>query len=188
MTDEVETFVSWLREESVRLRNAPVEDAAEGIAERLEQIDSRLGIELAKEPESGEMDLIVTAYSNEALFAIVRDLTSRLVPLPGWRVTALKPARGFDFDISFGKHTVRASELRWRELADVPHGFALIAPQQSSIDIPSGSDGEELAWLVVETGLGEELASRIEHLEFSRTGQARSLPIESLTSRLQRLR
>ncbi len=43
----------------------------------------------------------------------------------------------------------------------------MIPSQKVLRELLTSQEAEEIAWLIVETGIGEELAGQVEHLEFA---------------------
>ena len=94
----------------------------------------------------------------------------------------MKPPRGFDFTLTVGKYPVDAEDFAFAPLPDVDRGIHLLHPERILENL-SRKDAAELAWLVVETGIGEELASRLRHVKISDTDGGRGWhPIAELES------
>jgi len=179
-------FAQWFRDHAVELRQLDAEEAAEAIAEELACIDDALGLEVGEESSADEeRELIVTAYSRRDLFPTVHEIVSGLTGLRGWQIHALKPPRGFDFSIRIGGNTLHANRLLFTWLSNINFGVGLI-PQPSVFQkvtlMPDG--GEDLGWLVLETGLGEDLSSRLERVEFRKTA-ASARPISDLAGEVR---
>lgn len=166
ITQRVQDFVSWMFANLARLRNKPAGEVAEAIGDAIAKVDQRLGIEVGQ-PEDQDRELIVTAYSDPTLFPVVLQIVESISDIPGWVFVALKPPRGFAFTVSFGEYRVQAKTLEFRATPDITGGIQLLIPRALFMKLPPGQDTEELAWLTVETGIGEELCSRIQHIEFS---------------------
>jgi hypothetical protein len=168
MTPEVSAFADWFRTHSQRLFGMASDDVAGEVAEQLCRLDARLGVEAEGLAIGKTRDIIFTAYSDPDAFPTVRAIVAAIGSgQPGdgghWNVHALKPARGFDFAITpGGQEKLQAGGLRFRRIATIEYGFELLYPGTCV----SGSGAEEAAWLIVETGIGEELAAKIGHLEF----------------------
>ncbi len=160
----IEDFAAWFVASSESLRKKPAEQIAEAVATGIGRVDPRLGIELSKDKNTQE--LIITAYSEPSLFGTVHRIVQLIGTRPGWRLIALKPPRGFAFTISVGKHRVQATSLEFAPIAEIAGGIRLLLLPSTFAELATGQDAEELGWLIVETGIGEELASRIHHVEF----------------------
>ncbi len=94
---------------------------------------------------------------------------------------ALKPPRGFDFSLTVGNSTIDASELAFCPMDEIPSGFQLLACNSIVASLVQSDDAEELAWLIVESGVGEEVAARIQHVEFASIESAATrIPIARL--------
>jgi hypothetical protein len=158
----VDVFARWFRDHRARLHGLAASEAADEIAEALLRVDAQLGVEVA-DGGSEVRELILTAYSDGTRFLLVQRIAAALGPSAGWTIIALKPARGFDFELTLGASVVRAASLRFVPMPGVGHGVRLLV--DAAMPIPDRADAEEIAWLVVETGIGEELAARLAHVE-----------------------
>jgi hypothetical protein len=165
LADEVEQFSDWFLRHSAWLRNLEPRAAAEEIGERLLQLDDRLGVEVAT--SEGEHEIIFTAFSDPGAFSLVRRIAGSLRGVTGWKVVALKPPRGFAFSLSVGGQRVEAGSLQFAPIPGIERAIWLVIPPWLEQDPPAGSEADEMAWLIVETGIGEELAGLLEHVEFA---------------------
>jgi hypothetical protein len=85
------------------------------------------------------------------------------------------------FAITVGKHRIQAKTLEFMPIPDIVGGIQLLVPRTMINTLHSGQDAEELAWLIVETGIGEELSSHLQHIEFSHSeGVKDKRPITAL--------
>ena len=175
---EIYDFCKWMRSNERRLFELPSHESVSEIAAQLETIDTGLGAEVLREIVGGRRELIITAFSNPDLFQLVHRIVDGVGPLPQWNVIALKPPRGFAFRITVGSRSISASDLSFIPLLETNAGFRLIRPHY----VKPGKNREELAWLVVETGLGEELAGRIQDLDFAEGKGPRGQGIEELAA------
>lgn len=168
MTDRdarVRAFLRWARDHLGRLHGSPSEEAAGEIGAAIEGVDPQLGVEVEEEVHD-RRELIVTAFSAPDRFLLVHRLVAGLQGIEGWRVVALKPARGYDFVLELAGRGVQASALRFEPLDDLPGSIRVLV--EPSVSLPAAAeDAEELGWLIVETGLGEELAARLAHVELA---------------------
>lgn len=182
---EVSRFVCWFHSEGSYLRSLSAEIAADRIAAELERVDERLGIEIGEDDDRQPRELIFTAYSDTSLFGVVYDLVAKLGDTEGWHIVPLKPPRGFDFQLDLGSIVIDASILKFSRLDHPEGGLALIASKRSIRTISALPDGgEELGWLIVETGIGEELAASITHIEFS-PPRGTETPIQKLPETIE---
>jgi hypothetical protein len=167
----------WFEEVAPRLASEPSEVAARAVGERLECLDPRVGVEIAE--LGGLRELVVTAGGDPSRFALVVAVCDVLVA-PGWTVRALKPARGFGFALEAEGVEIRGEDLTFEPLQprDAPEvlGIRIFA------DAPRVDAVRALAWLVVETGIGERAAAHIRYLEVEPTplDARRELPIREL--------
>lgn len=170
-------LVDWINKNQRRFTRQPVESVADSIADFLETLDGQLGVEIAE--VEGVTEVIITAYSDPVWFRCIQQAVARFEPCEGVRYLALKPARGFDFKLNFDGVSLQAKSLRFAPLSDVEGGIALLCPPESE---PPAHDlaAEEVGWLVVETGLGEEAAASLAHVEFHAEGYEDAVPIEEL--------
>lgn len=160
---EIRVLVRWAKQNLDRLLTADCEDAAAEICDELLLVDRQLGIEVI-EDTSAPREAIITAFSDDRLFGVVRQITDSLADIPDWRFIPLKPPRGFDFELSMGDQTLEATALEFSPIPDLRRAIQLMVP--NSIDVEPANE-EEFAWLIVESGIGEELTSYIEHIEFA---------------------
>lgn len=175
-------FVEWFKASSARLLALAPEEAAEEIGSKLIEFDKRLGVEVGEEPAEPNppvRELIVTAFSDPDVFDDVRLIVQGVSKTPGWQVVALKPPRGFSFTVELGNRTVDARDLKYVMLPN--HGIGLVVPSEVMEFLrPEDRDTEELAWLIVEGGIGEELAAKLNHIEFVSSPQRKAKPLEEL--------
>jgi hypothetical protein len=178
----ISSFVTWARSNLPRLRDQPSQAVADELGERLLQIDPQLGVEVADDVDESR-EVIITAFSEPKLFPLVHRITTLLSDLSGWEFTALKPPRGFAFQVKIGDTKIDAKTLAFAPAPDVDAGIRLILPRNVADELRIEPEATELAWLVVETGIGEELAARLEQVEFhDETGGDLRFPIENLES------
>jgi len=173
MIEPVQSFVSWALEHLPELRDKPAEEAADAIGDAILKVDQGLGVEVSSIDENEDRELIVTAFSDAILFPLVRQIVELLSGVPGWRVIALKPPRGFEFSITVGTQRMRAKTLRFTSIPTIVGGIQLLVAKRILSDMPVEHDCEELAWLIVETGIGEELSSKLQHIEFASAESAK---------------
>ena len=102
---------------------------------------------------------------------------------------ALKPPRGFDFAISVAGHRLQAKNLEFAPIADIPNGIQVVTTSNIFENLPEGKQAEELAWLIVETGIGEALTGQLRHIEFANIQLTKERrPISELETYLGSLR
>ena len=161
------TFAAWTKENMQALRAEPGDVAADRIGDAVLEVDLRLGVEIANEEEGQPRELIVTAFSNAELFPLVRQIVQRMSSIPGWQIVPLKPPRGFEFTITLGPYSIQAQKLSFAFIPGMHKGIRLIAAAEVVQAMRDRNAAEELAWLTVETGIGEELTGTLEHVEFA---------------------
>lgn len=182
MSVAIRQFAEWFRSHSDVLSRMSSDDVASEVAERLAAMDERLGVEVERPRGCEKRRIILTAFSDRSAFSLVRAIADEVGQNAEWNILALKPPRGFEFFITLGGQRLRADALRFRPLPEIENGFEFLVP-----DITVSGDGaEEAAWLIAETGVGEELAGGISHLEFGNSADlAGSIPITEFASALQ---
>ena len=165
---KLQTFVSWARHNLPKLRHEPSDVVAGLLGDAVLCIDDQLGVEV--ENDDGDVrEVIVTSFSDPTLFDLVRRIVTMLSDLPNWKFIALKPPRGFGFSLTVGEQQIDAKSLQFAPILDIKGGLQLILSSSAFDDLPIGKEAEELAWLIVETGVGEELAVQLNHLEFCKS-------------------
>ncbi len=188
-TEATRMFVSWGLNKLAGLRDESPEEAAEVIGNELLKADEGLGVEVSTVTEGEDRELIVTAFSDRALFSLVQHIAEQLSSVPGWKVIALKPPRGFEFTLTLGKQRLRANSLEFTSIPTVVGGIRLLVAQECLVEMAKAHDREELAWLIVETGIGEELSSRLQHIEFACDANAEAkYPITELAEYVENAR
>lgn len=181
MEERLKGLVSWVEENLGRLRDAPATVVADQLGDEILRVDGRLGVEVADASSEDRREVLVTAFSDPALFPLVHRIAESLPDLPGWRFLPLKPPRGFAFKLTIGGHQVDARSLEFAPATGIDAGIQLIVSSAVFDALPAGQEAEELAWLVVETGIGEELSGRLQHIEFAvRDGTGDCLPVTQL--------
>lgn len=174
----VQTFVNWFQENNQRLGHEDPEQAAEEIATAIDAIDERLGIELAAEND-GSRELIFTAFSEESLFGLVKEIVSKAGEFPGWSLVALKPPRGFQFNLSIGNSSLCANQLEFHVESAEHARLTIVVSRQMLTALNENDQAQELAWLIIETGIGEELTSKFDDIRFG-VSNGHPQPIDSL--------
>ena len=181
---DASSFAEWFRAQAARLRDSP--DAAAEVANAIEAVDSRLGVEVSRaDREDEDRELIITGYSEPAVFGAIGEIVDLLGEVPAWSVVALKPPRGFGFNIRIGSTTLGAADLRFRWFKGVDLGLVLIPPTDVLRDLPPPEESEEIGWLIVETGIGERAAALVDHVEFGEDDST-SRPISELGDLMSR--
>lgn len=164
--NKYKSFITWARRALPQLSITNAEEASEIIMNKLNKINTEIGIEVSElktEDMTNNRELIFTAFSDKSLFSTIDSIVSRLNNIEGWDAIALKPERGFSFKLKFKNISINANQLRF-SIADQKNKEIILF-----LPFPIGNIDEtelsELAWLILETGLGERLSSKIESLE-----------------------
>jgi hypothetical protein len=172
----------WFSENAARLHGLEGEELVREVYPRVEAIDDRLGVEVSTQADAqGRRELIITAYAARAAIPAVMAIVAEAPEVRGWKIIGLRPAMGFEFSLRNDKGGFDAKDLRF-----------LTSPQAEGIRVrllmPVPIDGmpaqarEQLAWQLVNIGLGEFLASRIDALELAEGKGAEGRPISELAA------
>lgn len=152
--------------------------AAEALSRGVSAMDERLAAEVSD--EGGVRQVVITADGDIDAFDAARRVVAAAPSLPGWEFVALRPARGFDFEVTAGDRVFDAKELSFQALArdEAPTELAirLLVPN------PWLEEWAELGLRVLEAGLGEEAAAHIGYIEIDRRSPESEgvYPLESL--------
>lgn len=182
---EARLFADWFRDQHARLRAMPAERVADAFYDQLAALGLPFSVEVSRsEQEDGpHYDVIFSAEGERSRFPDVRELVAAAPRVDGFSVTALRPARGFNFSITTAGVTVQPSVMRFVPLSSktAPDaiGIRLFVPDEM---ITLGSP--DLAMRILETGIGERDAAAIAHVEMVPLGQARNdaAPIHELAA------
>jgi len=167
--EKITSLVTWACQNLPSLRHKPARFVADQFGDRVLSVNKHLGVEVANDCDATR-EVIITAFSEPSLFSLVHQITDLLQGIPGWRFTALKPPRGFEFALTVGPERISAKSLEFAPMPGVQAGIQLFTPLSTSGVSSVNQPSEEMAWLIVETGIGEELAGRLRHVEFSDRG------------------
>ena len=174
----------WLQGRLPEIQAMGAEAAAEELEKGVSAIDGRLGVEVTD--EGGVRQVIVTAGGDAEAFDAARQVVAAAPRIPGWEFVALRPAQGFDFEVSAGDLVFDAKELSFQALTSEE------APTQLAIRLlvpnPWLEEWAEMGLRILETGLGEEAAARIGYIEIDRRTpeHEKVFPLESLPGWVQR--
>ena len=167
-------FWSWFSAEEPRLRSGDPREITGEIEDRVRTLDPRIGVELG---DAIIRELIFTVYVQIEAFGLVKELVAAAPKFDCWKMIALKPARGFDFAIDVGGRKVDASAITFEPL-DSPAMPAAIGIRCFVDDVLASNDNRAgILRLIIATGIGEEAAARISHLEVVPRNQSPAEPI-----------
>lgn len=171
----VAQFWAWFSAEEVRLRTADPKQATGEIEDRIRSVDPRVGIELG---DAVVRELIFTAYVQVEVFARVKELVAQAPKFDHWKMVALKPARGFDFGIEVSGRQVDASAITFEALDSpaIPGAIGIRCFVDGAL--VSNPDSTGVLRLIIATGIGEEAAARISHLEIAPRNLAPTEPLK----------
>ena len=174
----------WLSGRLSEVQAMSADAAAEVLERGVAGFDERLGAEVSD--EGGTRRVVITAGGDHEAFDAARRVVASAPALPGWEFVALRPAQGFDFEVTAGDRVFDAKELSFQALSPDE------APTQLAIRLlvpnPWLEEWAELGLRVLETGLGEELAARIGYIEIDKRepDSEQVFPLESLPGWVQR--
>lgn len=174
----------WLLGRLSEVRAMGADAAAEVLERGLAAFDERLGAEVTD--EGGRRQVVVTAGGDAEAFDAARRVVASAPSIPGWEFVALRPARGFDFEVQAGDLVFDAKELSFQVLSSAE------APTQLAIRLlvpnPWLEEWAEMGLRIIETGIGEEAAARIGYIEIDRRepDSDKVFAIESLPGWVQR--
>lgn len=160
MTD---AFWSWFKNEAARLRTLELALLTETVARELATSAPELSVEVTPADGNAEdVEVLFTARRERLHFARARELVAAAPDLPGFRFLALRPAQDFDVILEHEGVELDGIELTFEPLlGPAGVGLRLFVPE-NALALPGLRD---LLWLMLETGLGEEIASGVSHLE-----------------------
>ena len=167
-------FWAWFSAEEPRLLASAPKDVTGEIEDRVRLVDPRIGVELG---DAVVRELIFTAYVQVEVFARVKELVAAAPKFDRWQMVALKPARGFEFAIDVGGRSVDASQITFEPLdsAAMPGAIGLRCFVDPALATHGNNAG--ILRLIIATGIGEELAARISHVEVAGRERAPAEPI-----------
>jgi hypothetical protein len=174
----------WLQGHLPEIQAMSAEAAAEVLEHGVAAIDERLGVEVSD--ENGTRQVVVTAGGDAEAFELAHRVVAAAPSLPGWSFVALRPAQGFDFEVTAGSLVFDAKALSFQPLSEQE------APTQLAIRLlvpnPQLEEWSEMGLRIIETGLGEEAAARIAYLEIGhREADSENVfAIESLPGYIER--
>jgi hypothetical protein len=176
---KVDRFWSWFEENREELARAEPEEIAEELDAALNRVDERLAVEVAKDATG--IEVIISANGDREAFPVVRSLVRSANSSKRWKFVGLKPPRGFDFKLDVEGASIEADKLSFDPLEGVKNPKAL-GIRLFGLDVESELNNvNSLARLIVETGIGEELAAQIDYIDARPASEAvDTLPIAEL--------
>ena len=165
---------SWLVSRKDELQAMTPAEAEAVFRAELAKLDAGLDADVSD--ELGERKVVVSANRDAALFDRVRELVAAAPAMPRWSFSALRPARGFEFEFHAGRN------IDARALGFVPRQTDEGLVVRLLVPNPEFEGWADIAWQIVEAGIGEEAAARIAGLEVDARGAEDDhvLAIESL--------
>lgn len=176
--EKIDRFWLWFESQAERLFEQPSLEIIDKLTEQLATVDRGISCEVSQATTCSDRELILTAHGDASRFKLIGTLVQRAPQIPGWRVLALKPPRGFAFHID-GKESLSISDWRFVPLKSSPDfsefGLRIEMPEQDAHLLDADS-----LWLILDSGVGEVLLSLCSHIEFGSSKTAGALSIHSL--------
>ena len=175
---------SWLLGRLSEVQAMGADAATEVLEKGVSTFDERLGAEVTD--EGGTRRVVITAGGDAEAFDAAKSVVASAPSLPGWEFVALRPAQGFDFEVTAGDLVFDAKELSFQALGSEE------APTQLAIRLlvpnPWLEEWAEMGLRILETGLGEEAAALIGYIEIDKRepDSEKVFAIESLPGWVQR--
>ena len=110
--EKIDRFWLWFESQAERLFEQPSLEIIDKLTEQLATVDWGISCEVSQVTTCSDRELILTAHSDTSRFKLIGTLVQRALQIPGWRVLALKPPRGFAFHID-GKERLSISDWRF---------------------------------------------------------------------------
>lgn len=172
MVPMTDAFWSWFKDEADRLRSMELDTLTDTLSRALAKHAQELGIEVSPaDGEDEDVEVLFTARRERLHFARARELVASAPTLPGFRFLALRPAQDFDLVLESDGVELDGTELTFEPLlGPAGVGLRLFVPEVAAAQ----PELKELLWLMLETGLGEEVASGLSHLEVAPLSAAES--------------
>jgi hypothetical protein len=177
---QFESFWKWFQANRVELESADPGEVAHSIQQALQSVDPRLGAEVSDDDD--ELEVIITASGDPEAFPIAKGMVNAGIAFPNWSFCALKYAQGFDFVVSIYGKEVDASQLWFEPLHSCQRPGELGLRLHVPGPISNVDETVQALRLVLETGIGEEAAARISHLDVADVPECKDglLPIVEL--------
>ena len=99
---EATLFATWFSQEHPRLLQMAAEHVADAFYAQLASLGLPFSVEVCRteQPDGPHYDVIFSAEGERARFGEVRQLVAAAPRLAGFSMTALRPARGFNFTLT----------------------------------------------------------------------------------------
>lgn len=172
-------FWSWFLANQERLYQLLGSKLTDELYDQLIKYDSRLGVEVCT--DEPVRDVIITALGNSAAFDSVRQLVRAAPSLDRWTFVALRPGKGFTFTTTFDGNKLDVSTLMFDSMksSSKPAELGVKVHVPGALEV--NEKYENAVRRVISTGLGEERASILKHIEVV-PGFGGGLPIKDLGS------
>ena len=171
---DINSFWEWFARNEAELNALDPDAVVERVQDEIQRIDDGVGVEVGARGQPKE--LVVTAYGQQELFPLVRQIVEG-APALAWTVRALKPPGGFDFQFRRGSLALDVSALPFEPL-ESDADPALFGVQ---VFVPTGQVPEEewpdIVSLILASGLGEERFAAIDHVAYDDLANAPENPL-----------
>lgn len=172
------SFWKWFLSNSRRFRDLPSLIIIDELCERIATIDKRLSVELSSEVDTPLRELVITSHGDWAAFKTIVALCKSCPSIPGWKVVAFKPPRGFLFNLPV---LPEVNVSQWKvvplkmdvSFKDIGIRFEVGKGHASKVTEP-------LIWEILEEGVGEILCSLVSHVEWSENRTSRAFDMGEL--------
>jgi hypothetical protein len=184
MIVRLEEFWQWFDAQASSLVSKDEQAIADELQGALSTLDEAISVEVAS-VTSGEhkvKEVIISASGDRSVAQMVKALVAACPKYSDWHFVALKPQRGFDFEVNVEGQRVVASKLFFDPMVSSRRPELLGVLVYCPDDVSRAKNASDLMRLVLETGIGEEAASEIATVEVESDSKRPSgaLPINEL--------
>ena len=181
MKNSMTDFWKWFSSNIVFAGGDP-DMIATMIREKLMTEIPTIAIEVSRYQNVNE--IIFSACGVTEHFDKIRKLIADAPKKSDFKFIALKPPRGFSFELAMGTHTLNAENLFFDPLIAKAAPTLLAIRMYIPRDILKAENVDGILRTIIETGIGEELASKISKVEIasSENQTSEALSISKLKS------
>lgn len=154
---KIRNFWEWFRNHEADFGNlkSTQQDFWDIALGELKRIDRGLWFELSAHDEKPR-ELIIFAEGNVELFPLIDNLVAEAPILPEWKFIALKPPRGFEFQMKFEDIPLNPAQMYFQPILDDSNpNFLRLEIAVSNFDAADESRLLTGLIIILETGLGE---------------------------------
>jgi len=180
--EENNQFWQWFEKQAEGLLKKPSFEVIDELAEQIKKVDPGITAEVSNCHESIDRELTVTSHCDQSKFELILDFV-RMAPLvSGWQFQALKPPRGFSFQVE-GKSGLSIGDWRFVPLKSSPE-FTEIGLRIEMTEDDLKNMNDELLHEIIEEGVGEVLLSLCSHIEYGSSMTPKAISLNSLAETL----